>query len=306
MYLLKLPRYKIEDFYEEMLEGRHNNTKNQFLRSRLLSVHSFLQDAQSNYETLAKNQQLYTIQENETINIPSNVELEESIPRTITIKEMEKVYTNFLVEKPDSIKIGRKVYDSILTNTYYNLCPYCSHRDVKTVDHYLPKTKFASFSITPLNLLPSCSDCNKDKLDNYNLQEDKMLIHPYFEDIRNQTWLYCEVVDYTWPITFSYSVSESISDAILKSRINYQFELLKLGKLYADNATREFNNRVKLLVKEYKSNPSNKALDFINSNLETYKIENPNSWQTKMFEALKTSTWFLETALESLQPYYKR
>ncbi|EPF10543.1 hypothetical protein ICA_03054 [Bacillus cereus BAG1O-3] len=306
MYLLKLPEYKIEDFYKEMLNGRHNNVKNKFLNTRLLTIQPLLQEAQDNYKKLGEEQSLHTIQENTTINIPSDVELDQSIPRTVDVKEMEKVYSNFLVDKPDSNKIGRRVYDSILSNTYYNLCPYCSQREVKTVDHYLPKTQFSSFAITPYNLLPCCSDCNKDKLDSYILQEEKMIIHPYFDDISRQSWLRCTVVENTWPITFSFFVSDTVFDATLRSRIKYHFQLFNLSKLYADNATREFNSRVKLLVKEYNSNPEGKALDYINDNLESYKEVKLNSWQTKMFEALKSSNWFIETALPQLQAYYKK
>lgn len=43
MYLLKLPEYKIEDFYKEMLNGRHNNVKNKFLNTRLLTIQPLLQ-----------------------------------------------------------------------------------------------------------------------------------------------------------------------------------------------------------------------------------------------------------------------
>jgi hypothetical protein len=305
MHLLNLPEYKIEDFFEELLDGRHNNHKNQFLKTRLLYIKSLLQDTQNQYQKLGNNNLLHTLTEHEIINIPPNVKLGNAIPRTVSAKEMEKVYTNFLVDIPKSTKIGRIVYDSILENTNFNLCPYCSHREVKTVDHFLPKIKFASFAVTPINLLPCCSDCNKDKLDHYNLKEDKMLIHPYFDDISNHDWLKCNVVDNMWPITFSFYVSDDITNPVLKSRINYQFKLLSLNKLYADNATREFNKRVKSLVKEYNSNPSNMALDFINDNFESYQSENPNSWQTKMFEALKNSNWFITTALPQLRSFYE-
>lgn len=305
MYLLRQPEYSIGDYFEDMLKGRHDNEKNKFIKTRLLLVKSKLIDEEDNYKSLAKRQELHKFMEQDIISIPANIELDDSFPKTINAVEMEKVYTNFLVDKPDSVKIGRKVYDSILSNTYYNLCPYCSHREVKTIDHYLPKSKFIYFAITPINLVPCCSDCNKDKLDNYNLIKEKMLIHPYFDDIKLIDWLKCEVNENIWPITFSYQVSSNITDTVLKSRIKYQFDLLNLGELYADNATREFYKRVKSLAKEYNSNPSNMAYDFLNDNYESYYYENPNSWQTKMFEALKSSRWFIEDALPKLQSFYE-
>lgn len=306
MNLLSKPNYSLEDYFEDMLLGRHDNKKNNFLITRLLAIKPSLIFQEEAYKTLAEKKELYTIKAHDTIIIPSNVELEESLPRIVVADEMEKVYTNFLVDKPDSIKIGRKIYDSILLNTENNLCPYCSHRDVKTVDHYLPKSKFISFAVTPLNLLPCCSDCNKEKLDDYNPSEGMMLIHPYFDDISLVNWLNCVVVENIWPITFSFEVSDDIDDSVIKSRLKYQFGLLKLDKLYADNATREFRKRVKLLIKEYDSNPSNEALEFLNDNYETYHDDNANSWQTKMYEALRSSRWFREEALPKLKIFYMK
>lgn len=217
---------------------------------------------------------------------------------------MNTVYTNYFVNKPDSSKVGRKIYEIIMANTDYNLCPYCSQRSVKTLDHFLPKSTFIPLAVVPANLLPCCSDCNKEKLDDIQLTEDKLFIHPYFDAVSFFNWLKCTVVEKNWPITFSYEVSKDISDQNIKSRIEYQFNLLKLNKLYADNATREFNKRVKYFVKEYNSNPENKLLDCINDNIDTYQFDNRNSWQTKMFEALKSSTWFREIALPQLENRY--
>lgn len=305
MYFLNLPEDDLGDFFEDLLKGRHNNNKNSMLITRLQSVKKLLIDAENNYQILAGERLLHTITEVEEIIIPDDIEIDEGIPRVISDKEMEKVYTNFLVDKPDSDKVGRVIYNKILSNTYYNLCPYCSQREVKTIDHYLPKSKFINLAITPINLLPCCSDCNKSKLDNYTLLEDQMIIHPYFEDLSNEEWLGCKVVENVWPITFSYYILE-VNDPIFYSRLNYQFDLFELWKLYADNASREFNNRLKSLIREYNSNPDNKALEFINDNLESYRSENKNSWQTKMFDSLSKSSWFFEEALPRLHIYYKK
>lgn len=304
MYQLELPEYMLNDFFDEMLKGRHNNDKNKFLKTRLLAVKEFLISEEDKYKSLAEKSELHLLSEIEKIEIPGNIELIEGIPKIVTSDEMEKVYTNFLADSPDSEKIGRSVYDSILSNTNYSLCPYCSHRDVSTVDHFLPKSKFISYAVTPINLLPSCSDCNKNKLDTYMLEEDKFLVHPYFEDVDEEDWLKSEVVEGLWPITFTYIVREEMNNATLKSRLESQFELLRLGKLYADNAAREFRKRVKSLIKEYESNEEGKALYFLNDNIDSYSAENKNSWQTKMYEALKESRWFVDEALPLLKSKY--
>ena len=40
----------------------------------------------------------------------------------------------------------------------------CHTSEVDTLDHYLPKSKYPSLSINPLNLIPICNKCNKTKV----------------------------------------------------------------------------------------------------------------------------------------------
>lgn len=305
MYLLNLPEYKLEDFFDEMLSNRQNNSKNNFLKSRLLLIKEHLIEEQVKYINLGLTKKLYEANSQKNITISHEKmtdKLTDEIPAEITYKEMNKVYTEYMCNKPGSKNIGRKVYDEILSNTDYNLCPYCSQRDVSTIDHYLPKSHYPLFSVTPANLIPSCSDCNKDKLDDYNLDEDKMLIHPYFDNLQNVNWLKCSVVKGN-PITFSFEVSNEIEDKVLLSRLKHHFNILNLSKLYSDNAARRFRGLISSLIREYKSNPDDKVLSFINDSIDEYKSENPNSWEANMYIALKESNWFLEEALANLEEY---
>lgn len=218
MKKLKNPEFKLNEFYDELLKGRHNNTKNKFLISRLTIVKEFLISKEAEYQELAITKSMHLISEHQEIIIVNPIsETEEMVE--ITADEMEKVYTEFLVESPDSTKKGREIYKKILKNTLFGICPYCSEREVKTVDHYFPKSKFISFVVTPINLLPCCTDCNKEKLDYHNNQENKMLIHPYFDDLRSIEWLECKVLEDIWPISFEYEVCKTIHDEILKLRI---------------------------------------------------------------------------------------
>lgn len=304
MYLLELTPYSVDYFVEEMLVGRHDNEKNKYLKTRFLSIIPKLIDEEKKYQELARNEKLHQITKHDSISLHLKGQLNGSIPQIITSAEMSKLYSSFFVGERKSTSKSREVYNAIMANTSHNLCPYCSHRDVKTVDHYLPKSKYTLLSIVPANLLPCCSDCNKDKGEDVQLTKNKMLIHPYFDKVEHLDWLNCEVVKNEWPITFTYAVSDDIEDDTLKARIAYQFNLLKLDVLYADNATREFNKRVKTLVNEYNSQPENNALTFIEDNIESYKLENKNSWQTKMFEALKKSDWFQVEVLPQLEEEY--
>jgi hypothetical protein len=71
-------------------------------------------------------------------------------------------------------------------------CPYCTLPPVKTLDHYLPKALFPEFAILVLNLVPSCSACNRPR-DYRNTARERALIHPYFDTISNERLLVAKV-----------------------------------------------------------------------------------------------------------------
>ena len=60
-------------------------------------------------------------------------------------------------------------------------CPICdcsfAYSQV-TLDHILPKSKFPIFSITPINLVPTCYNCNMRK----NNRIPSKVLNPYFHD----------------------------------------------------------------------------------------------------------------------------
>lgn len=230
----------------------------------------------------------------DTINYFSNVDS----------KAMKSAYEKYLVNNKDSTNIGRDVYEYIISKAQDDLCPYCLHGKVMTVDHYLPKAYFISYAITPINLLPCCSDCNKSKNDIRILEEGKMFINPYFDNINELNWLECQVTEEQWPITFIYNVKEDIENEILKERLKMQFESLKLGALYSGNAVRQFRGRVKSIVEEYESRNGEAPIQFFKSSKESIEDYNLNSWEAKMYEGLLNSSWFLSDAIKELRQYY--
>ncbi|MBK5502786.1 hypothetical protein [Peribacillus sp. TH14] len=217
---------------------------------------------------------------------------------------MKTVYEKYFVNTKGSKNIGRDVYEYIISKAEDDLCPYCLHGTVKTVDHYLPKAYFISYAVTPINLLPCCSDCNKNKKDIRDLTANKMFINPYFDNINDLNWLECKLIENQWPITFKYNVKEDIENEILKKRLEMQFESLELGTLYASNAVRYFRGRVKLIVEEYESGNEEAPIQFLISSKESMEIYNLNAWQAKVYEALLNSDWFLVDAINHLREYY--
>src|ERR1700749_3640928 len=90
----------------------------------------------------------------------------------ITNEQLIKTYTERMVDGP-----GRPVYDAIFS--LCRTCPLCAHREVKTLDHFLPKAPYPVLSVVPLNLIPSCTDCNKGKQTAVPRAASEVLLHPY-------------------------------------------------------------------------------------------------------------------------------
>jgi hypothetical protein len=323
MYKVIRPSNSISEFFRTLIVQKHNNEKNNFLRTRLLAIENILYEKEIDYIEKLDREELHKIVEHDYIDCCLYEELINKLDDTreviniseqsikdlfeggeslnISSEEMEKLYSQDLVGK----KEGREVYNQILANTDYNLCPYCSLRDVKTVDHYLPKSKFPTLAVTPINLIPACRDCNTTKLDVHGNSEEELLLHPYFDDVSNLKWLSANILKNNLPITFEFSVANFLNEEpILYKRIQRQFSLLELGGLYANHATREFRDRSKMLIKNFDSGGLRGAEEYVRDIFETYSAD-INSWQSCMAEAIISSDWIMnEQTLEQIRVFY--
>jgi hypothetical protein len=73
-------------------------------------------------------------------------------------------------------------------------CQYCAglNRETRTFDHYLEKKLFPQFSIFHRNLVPCCSDCNRDRLATFQ-NGVRSVIH-FYDDPVNQLPVLIEAV----------------------------------------------------------------------------------------------------------------
>ena len=110
----------------------------------------------------------------------------------VSKEEMIKVYTGRMVPKDSK---GRHIYDRIKSIPVNGQCPLCGIGTVNTIDHYLPKTYFPIFSVTPNNLVPVCDWCQGKKAEYSPSNESDQLLHPYFDDLDDEIWLVAEVVE---------------------------------------------------------------------------------------------------------------
>ncbi len=156
---------------------------------------------------------------------------------------MKKLYTCQFAHKGCR---AYKFYDTI--RGAQHTCAYCNltARSVSELDHYLPKSIFPSLAISPVNLVPICSDCNFKKREYYSVKRDEMLIHPYYDEFVNQSFdfIKCTVIE-SVPIGFSFSVEklQNWSECTYNRAVKH-FQMFNLEEIYRAEFDQTFTSYV--------------------------------------------------------------
>ena len=244
---------------------------------RLQSVTGHITAASMEYEIRASNAQLHTFPQAPTIG------------GIVTIEEMKALYKKGMSATRG---VARHIYNAIINAPRNNKCPLCGQGTVSTLDHHLPQSKYAHVIVLPLNLVPSCADCNKAKLSSFPISEEEQTIHPYFDDFGEDCWLHAEVIESS-PTALRFYVEAPVHWTPQKqARAEYHFKIFKLAKPYASNAGNELINMRKRLVDLYNIGGIIALKEHLKEQADTCQNAYLNSWQTATYKALSNSDWF--------------
>lgn len=206
----------------------------------------------------------------------------------VTTAEMEAVYTSRMVKQNAP---GRAIYDEIFAAAN-GRCPLCAHRAVTTLDHHLPKAHYPALAVTPDNLVPACSDCNKSKLASVPHAAEDVTIHPYFDNVADRRWLYADVVQVA-PAAMRFRVEPPAEwDPLLAERLRRHFQSLKISQLYGSEAAEELLNIRHLLVMLLASGGANYVRAYLEDHAETCLTGRLNGWRGAAYETWAANNWF--------------
>lgn len=246
------------------------------LKRRLEEIADIIVTASDDYDLLAAASQLHL----EPISIGVN--------GTVSKDEMIGVYGR-MVNGP-----GRKHYDELFQSSPDSKCPLCGHRNVKTLDHVLPKARFSKHTVTPLNLVPACSDCNKSKRTQTATTPENEPLHPYYDNIEGIPWLSATVQE-TRPATTSFFVSTPEDlDATLAARIANHFDSLDLAELYTIEASDELTGIRYELATLLERAGSDAVAAHLTERANSMQRGHLNWWRTAAYKAWASSAWFCE------------
>lgn len=232
---------------------------------------------------------------NEIFNIKAQTESLHTLPvlkrvfGCITAAELENLYTNGMVTLVD----GRKHYNTLINSAAEDTCPLCALRKVNTLDHYLPKAHYPQYAISPINLYPCCTDCNKAKGDKKNLAKEEQTINPYFDNIENIQWLSARVVkDPIVRIVYYVDLPRGYP-VTLKARIQNHFDTLEIKSLYASNAASLLTSNRLNFQSLYRDEGPAGLCKHLNRTRDSIAEKNLNQWDAVCYSALLASKDFI-------------
>lgn len=275
----------------EVLISCISNYTDEDLKNRLESCKDEIDSISETFESRAIATTLHTLRPHE------------GVRGVVTTQEMKKVYTDKMakINQP-----GRTYYNEILALPKFGRCPLCGQRKVSTLDHHLPKSKYPALAVTPSNLIPSCIDCNKLKTSGVPQRQEDETIHPYFDDVESERWLFARVLE-SEPPTLQFFVTPNPNwDDIKNTRVKNHFDNFNLAALYSSYAGEELISRAYTWFNLYssvaKNNGPDNAAKAVREDLlddaYSYQRVRLNSWQAATYEALADSQWFCSEGLK--------
>lgn len=216
---------------------------------------------------------------------------------------MKKMYSERFTQKSYSSLYD--FYTKIRSAARY--CPYCNDpiHPIRQVDHFFPKSKFPSLSLTIDNLVPICADCNENKKEYHNFDKSKMLIHPYFDDFANTPFefIQCKIIEEN-PIAFDFSIKKmAVWSEEEFNRVKTHFEMLKLNDLYSVEFTSDFEQFLHEIEHLYDQNLEHSGEkdikisieEVLDNKISSYQRSDKKPWYFAGYVAIRDSNWFFDS-----------
>lgn len=273
MRKISKPRISVKNVFLDCI----GNVRDKRFKSDLIDSVDVLISAENEYDQKIINHDLHTI--------PHNQEVNAVVDKSVLIS----VYTDRMVNKTNKARIH---YDTLMALAPNGRCPFCAQRIASTLDHYLPKSIYPLLSVAPLNLVPSCFDCNRGKLIEYPSNPEEEILHPYYDDVDSFIWLKACLKSVSPIIITFYAEPPQDIDALLSKRIVNHFDSLELNILYTSHAVEEFENIKSQLTLLFRKGGSKLLSEYLSDCYDSRSCVCLNSWQSAFYKSLLSNTDF--------------
>ena len=95
--------------------------------------------------------------------------------------------------KSKVIKDLKRKIDDVQLNIISNTCQNCTINSVNTMDHVLGQALFPEHAVNPLNLFPSCGECNGYKSDTLVKDGKRKFLNLYLDNLPEKQYLFVDI-----------------------------------------------------------------------------------------------------------------
>ena len=166
-------------------------------------------------------------------------------------------------------------------------CPICGGGKLKNLDHFLPKNKYPLLCVSPINLIPTCRDCNMDKGVAVSDDYYEIPFHPYLETMTDK-WVECVLVFYpdeTFSIKFENGYNE-IKNPDLWRKYGAHMRITDLDATFSSRAQEELENIRGMYKNEFLSCGKDKLCESLTDAKKSAEKVDVNSWKSALYRAL--------------------
>lgn len=215
----------------------------------------------------------------------------------LTKGDLKGLYENEFINPKKS---ARDAYDQIKVAAK-GYCPYCGGvGQVYTIDHYMPKAYYPAYSVTPLNLIPACRDCNTGVGASFPRLAEEQTLHPYIDDNHffNERWIIAEI-ERTDPIHVKFHVScPGHWPDIDIARASKHFSDFELARRYSLMVGEELS----IIISQRRGMLAFMTPDQYNAHLLDGANASGlaiNGWRSALYKALSETDWFCQADFNS-------
>lgn len=222
---------------------------------------------------------------------------ETALPSSFEVPSLDHGGMPELYDKQFSrVKKTEELRDIIKSGAENNLCPYCGIGYTSQLDHYLPKSEFHAVAVHPLNLVPSCADCNKVKSTYFPSLSSPAVFHPYFDKVFDIAWLEAAIVQgHDNHSVAQFGVDSKITDAQLRSRMSRHLEVFDLHNRFSSVASQLIQEFETMLGNSGQKVTLNQAKRHLEMSIQTSTTLRLNDCRAATYRAMLSSPWYLSS-----------
>lgn len=211
----------------------------------------------------------------------------ENFPHIVIDDEIKSIINKVYEQKfAKENSIGRKYYNLIMGNAK-GRCPICGGGKVKNLDHFLPKSQYPLLCLSPINLIPTCRDCNMEKGAVISYDYFEIPFHPYLEIMRDR-WVECVLIffqDGTFSIDFFNDYDDTI-DPDLWRKYSAHMRITGIDDTFSSRAEEELENVRGVYKSEFLTCGKNKLCESLIDVKNSAEQIDVNSWKAALYRAL--------------------